>query len=174
MRKKLSISTSIALILCLSLFISYRNIINNNSNNNSTVNDEVSNSSDTNLNNTYNSNQNIIMYFPNWGVYSESHNNFTVGDIPWDKITVINHAFFTVSKDFKLETTDKDADFEKSFPNSEGWEQGQLRGHIGEYKYYKSKYPNVKVLISVGGWTRGENFHDMAKQKKTEKYLLTV
>lgn len=157
MRKKLSIVASIALILCLSLFISYRNIINNNSNNNSTVKDEVSNSSDTNLNNTYNSNKNIIMYFPNWGVYSESHNNLTVGDIPWNKVTVINHAFFTVSKDFKLETTDKDADFEKSFPNSEGWEQGQLRGHIGEYKYYKSKYPNVKVLISLGGWTRGEN-----------------
>ena len=162
MRKKLSISTSIALILCLSLFISYRNIINNNSNNNS----------DTNLNNTYNSNKNIIMYFPNWGVYSESHNNLTVWDIPWDKITVINHAFFTVSKDFKLESTDKDADFEKSFPNSEGWEQGQLRGHIGEYKYYKSKYPNVKVLISLGGWTRGENFHDMAKTKENRKIFI--
>ncbi len=96
------------------IFISYRNIINNNSNNNS----------DTNLNNTYNSNKNIIMYFPTWEVYSEYHNNLTVGDIPWNKVTVINHAFFTVSKDFKLETTDKDADFEKSFPNSEGWEQG--------------------------------------------------
>ena len=113
MKKKLLISASIALILCLSLFISYKNITKNNSNNNSNVNDEVSNSSATNLNNTYNSNKNIIMYFPNWGVYSESHNNLTVGDIPWDKVTVINHAFFTVSKDFKLESTDKDADFEK-------------------------------------------------------------
>ena len=51
MRKKLSIYTSIALILCLSLFISYRNIINNNSNNNS----------DTNLNNTYNSTTKILL-----------------------------------------------------------------------------------------------------------------
>ena len=72
MKKKLLISASIALILCLSLFISYRNIINNNSNNNS----------DTNLNNTYNSNKNIIMCFPNWEIYSEYHNNLTVGDIP--------------------------------------------------------------------------------------------
>lgn len=78
MKKKLLIFASTALILCLSLFISYKNIINNNSNNNSTVNDEVSNSPATNLNNTYNSNKNIIMYFPNWGVYSESHNNLTV------------------------------------------------------------------------------------------------
>ena len=172
MKKKLLISASIALILCLSLFIYYKNITKNNSNNNSTVNDEVSDSPTTNLSNTSNVNKNIIMYFPNWGVYSESHNNLTVGDIPWDKVTVINHAFFTVSKDFKLESTDKDADFEKSFPNSEGWDQEQLRGHIGEYKYYKSKYPNVKVLISVGGWTRGENFHDMAKTKENRKIFI--
>lgn len=172
MKKKLLISASIALILCLSLFISYRNITKNNFNNNSTVNEEVSNNSATNQNNTYNNNKNIIMYFPNWGVYSESHNNLTVGDIPWDKVTLINHAFFTVSKEFKLESTDKDADFEKSFPNSEGWNQDQLRGHIGEYKYYKSKYPNVKVLISVGGWTRGENFHDMSKTKENRKIFI--
>lgn len=172
MKKKLLISASIALILCLSLFISYRNITKNNFNNNSTVNEEVSNNSATNQNNTYNNNKNIIMYFPNWGVYSESHNNLTVGDIPWDKVTVINHAFFTVSKEFKLESTDKDADFEKFFPNSEGWNQDQLRGHIGEYKYYKSKYPNVKVLISVGGWTRGENFHDMSKTKENRKIFI--
>ena len=172
MKKKLLIFASIALILCLSLFIYYKNITKNNSNNNSTVNDEVSDSPTTNLSNTSNVNKNIIMYFPNWGVYSESHNNLTVGDIPWDKVTVINHAFFTVSKDFKLESTDKDADFEKSFPNSEGWDQEQLRGHIGEYKYYKSKYPNVKVLISVGGWTRGENFHDMAKTKENRKIFI--
>lgn len=172
MKKKLLISASIALILCLSLFISYRNITKNNFNNNSTVNEEVSNNSATNQNNTYNNNKNIIMYFPNWGVYSESHNNLTVGDIPWDKVTLINHAFFTVSKEFKLESTDKDADFEKSFPNSEGWNQDQLRGHIGEYKYYKSKYPNVKVLISVGGWKRGENFHDMSKTKENRKIFI--
>lgn len=52
MKKKLLISASIALILCLSLFISYRNITKNNFNNNSTVNEEVSNNSATNQNNT--------------------------------------------------------------------------------------------------------------------------
>ncbi|RKI48721.1 hypothetical protein D7V67_05680, partial [Clostridium paraputrificum] len=62
MKKKLLISASIALILCLSLFISYRNITKNNFNNNSTVNEEVSNNSATNQNNTYNNNKNIIMY----------------------------------------------------------------------------------------------------------------
>ncbi len=106
--------------------------------------------------------KNIVVYFPNWGIYQEGHNNFEVSMIPWDKITVINHGFFTVDDSFKLASLDTFADYDKLFEHSEGWETGDLRGHFGEYKYYKTQYPNVKVLVSVGGWTRGENFHAMA------------
>lgn len=106
--------------------------------------------------------KNIIAYFPNWGIYNPAHQSMTVGMIPWDKITVINHAFFEVSSSFQLVTTDTFADFDKMMEHSEGWDSNQLRGHFGEYKYYKNLYPNVKVMISVGGWTRGHNFHAMA------------
>ncbi|SHJ87876.1 glycosyl hydrolase family 18 protein [Paramaledivibacter caminithermalis] len=118
------------------------------------------------------SSKNIVVYFPNWGMYQAGHNNFTVSMIPWDKVTVINHGFFTVDKSFKLASIDPFADFDKSFEHSEGWEQGALRGHFGEYKYYKSQYPNVKVLVSVGGWTRGENFHDMALTKESRTIFI--
>lgn len=114
--------------------------------------------------------KNVIAYFPNWGMYNQNHQMIQVGDMPWDKLTVINHAFFTVNKDFKLETTDLYADFDKPMAHSEGWEG--LRGFMGEYKYYKQLYPDVKVLISVGGWTRGENFHDMAKTEATRKVFI--
>ncbi|MGE5415653.1 MAG: glycosyl hydrolase family 18 protein [Acidobacteriota bacterium] len=106
--------------------------------------------------------KNIIVYFPNWGTYNAAHNSMTVSMIPWDKITVVNHAFFEVDGSYKLASTDSFADFDKMFEHSEGWNPGQLRGHIGEYKYYKAKYPNAKIMISVGGWTRGQNFHAMA------------
>lgn len=115
----------------------------------------------------------IIAYFPNWGIYGETHQQMTVGEMPWDKITHINHAFFTVNSAFKLETTDSSADFERNFPNSEGWDnQDSLRGHMGEYKHYKGIYKDVKVLISVGGWTRSENFHEMAKTKESRKIFI--
>lgn len=107
------------------------------------------------------SKKNVIIYFPNWGIYGAPHQNFTVGMIPWDKVTVINHSFFSIDSNFKLTSIDTFADFEKGLPHSEGW--GKLQGHFGEYKYYKTQYPNVKVLVSIGGWTRGENFHAMAK-----------
>ena len=108
------------------------------------------------------SGKNIVAYFPNWGTYNAAHKNISVDMIPWDKVTVINHAFFEVDSSFRLASTDTFADFDKSFPHSEGWDAGQLRGHFGEYKYYKTLYPQVKVLVSIGGWTRGENFHAMA------------
>ncbi len=118
-------------------------------------------------------NKNIVVYFPNWGTYNAAHSNITVGQIPWNKVTVINHAFFEVDSGFKLATTDAFADFDKAFPHSEGWDANQLRGHMGEYKYYKSQYPNVKVLISVGGWTRGQNFHAMAASSSTRAVFIS-
>ncbi|AEV69754.1 glycosyl hydrolase family 18 protein [Acetivibrio clariflavus] len=99
-----------------------------------------------------------IVYFPNWAVYLDSHNYFAVGDIPWDKVTIVNHAFFKINDKYEIETTDRYADFEKSFPHS----SGSLKGHFGEYKYYKSLYPNVKLVVSIGGWTESGKFHEMA------------
>ncbi|MGG7177727.1 glycosyl hydrolase family 18 protein [Clostridium paraputrificum] len=166
MKKKITLVLSILLVVTVGGLLSYELLSKPNDNKK-----DSTPASSNNISKTSN-NKNIIMYFPNWGVYSSEHQNMSVADIPWDKITVINHAFFTVSSSFKLESTDKDADFEKSFPHSEGWDQNQLRGHMGEYKYYKDKYPNVKVLLSVGGWTRGENFHDMAKTKENRQTFI--
>lgn len=135
--------------------------------------DENAKDSDLEIETKGNGNKRIISYFPNWGIYGEAHQQMTVGEMPWDRITHINHAFFTVNSSFKLETTDSFADFEKSFEHSGGWDSADsLRGHIGEYKYYKSIYPDVKVLISVGGWTRSENFHAMAKDKASRKIFI--
>ncbi|HHV74959.1 MAG TPA: glycoside hydrolase [Thermoanaerobacterium sp.] len=116
--------------------------------------------------------KNFVVYFPNWGMYNAAHNNMSVDMIPWDKVTVINHAFFTVDSNYKLVSTDDYADFQASFPHSEGWDPGMIRGHFGEYKYYKSIYPNVKVIVSVGGWTRGENFHAMASSYDNRKIFI--
>jgi chitinase len=107
----------------------------------------------------------LIVYFPDWGIYNASHKSMTVGMIPWSKVTCVNHAFFEVDNNNKLATIDYDADFDRQFEHSGAW--GELRGHMGEYKYYKTQYPNVKIMISVGGWTRGQNFHKMALTRET-------
>ncbi len=102
-------------------------------------------------------------YFENWAMYNANLLSMNVGMIPWTKVTFINHAFFTINSSFQLVSTDDYADFQAGFAHSDGWDVSpRLAGHFGEYRYYKSVYPNVKVLVSIGGWTRGENFHAMA------------
>ena len=110
----------------------------------------------------YENGKRFVIYFPNWGNYNPTHLNITVSMIPWEKVTHINHAFFQVADNYTLESTDKFIDFDKAFEHSEGWEDGALRGHFAEYKHYKQLYPGVKLLVSVGGWTKGHNFHAMA------------
>jgi chitinase len=107
----------------------------------------------------------IVIYFPNWAIYQSATNLFEVSFIPWNKVTHINHAFLKVGKisngNYNLALTDEWADTGISFAHSDPAWDG-LKGHFGEYKYYKSQYPNVKILISVGGWTKGKYFHEMA------------
>lgn len=115
----------------------------------------------------------VVVYFPNWGTYNAAHQSFSVGDIPWDKVTHVNHAFFTINKDMELVSLDSFADYQKAYAHSDGWDvSNRLAGHFGEYRYYKEKYPEVKIMISVGGWTRGENFHEMASSKSNRKIFI--
>ncbi|MGL5617236.1 MAG: glycosyl hydrolase family 18 protein [Sarcina sp.] len=114
-----------------------------------------------------------IVYFPNWGVYDDSHQRLTPDKLPWDKLDVINHSFFTINNSFQLTTLDSYADFEMDLPHSAGWNNPSgLSGCFGEYQYYAKEYPNTKIMVSVGGWTRGENFHAMAKTEATRKTFI--
>ncbi|MBC8062399.1 MAG: glycoside hydrolase [Clostridiaceae bacterium] len=112
--------------------------------------------------------KNVVTYFPNWAMYNSAHQSMLPKDIPWDKITVVNHAFFTVDSSYKIASLDTFADFEKQLDHSGDWTQ-TLKGCFGEYKYYKGIYPDKKILVSIGGWTRGENFHAMALTAASRK-----
>ena len=39
---------------------------------------------------------------------------------------------------------------------------GLPRNHFAQYQYYSEQYPDVKILISIGGWTRCGYFSEMA------------
>jgi chitinase len=102
-------------------------------------------------------------YFANWAMYNANLQNLNVGMIPWDQVTFINHAFYKVSSSYTLVSTDSWADEQATFAHSDNWSVSpRLAGHMAEYRYYKTIHPDVKVLISIGGWTAGENFHAMA------------
>jgi chitinase len=100
----------------------------------------------------------FIIYFTNWSGYQPVHQNFEARKIPWDKITHVNYAFYTVINSFKLDQTDPWADTQATYSGT--------KGHLANFEYYLGKHPKVKFLISVGGWTKGNNFHAMAATEK--------
>ncbi|KEK24361.1 glycosyl hydrolase family 18 protein [Bacillus gaemokensis] len=65
------------------------------------------------------------------------------------------------------------ADVNKSFPGSGStWEDCDKYarcGNFGELKRLKAKYPHLKTIISVGGWTWSNRFSDVAADEKTRK-----
>ncbi|WP_339188290.1 glycosyl hydrolase family 18 protein [Paenibacillus sp. FSL P2-0121] len=105
----------------------------------------------------------IVAYFPEWGD-QENKGFYTVDKIPWDKITHINYAFAKVNPQTnKIDLMDRTAAIEKDYP-------GQLttlpfKGHFNQLVKYKQLYPDVRTLISVGGWSGSGGFFNMANSE---------
>ncbi|MCC6297685.1 MAG: hypothetical protein IT314_00190 [Anaerolineales bacterium] len=107
----------------------------------------------------------VIGYYPSW--VADRH--IFLKDIPADKLTHINYAFSNLSADGQCILGDSAADVEKVFSKAESVngqddaESAALHGNFNQLLELKQKYPHLKVLISIGGWTWSENFSDAAQ-----------
>ncbi|WP_129306103.1 glycosyl hydrolase family 18 protein [Streptomyces sp. L2] len=130
-----------------------------------------------------------VGYFVQWGIYGRQYfvkNLDTSGAAA--KLDVVNYAFENLdSKNLTCQagvtkgtTTDPedpdqgtdagDADADYARPMSaaqsvdgvadDGW--GKLRGNLNQLRKLKAKYPHLKVLASIGGWTYSKFFSDAA------------
>jgi len=69
------------------------------------------------------------------------------------------------------------ADYGKSFAAGDSvsgtgdtWDQ-PLRGNWNQLKQLKAKHPNVKVLISLGGWTWSRGFSSAAQPANRQAFV---
>jgi chitinase len=116
-----------------------------------------------------------VGYFAQWGIYGRA---FTVKSVDTlgmaSKLTHINYAFANVGSDGRcfqanaLGQGDAYADYQKSFDAASSvdgvgdtWDQ-RLKGNFNQLKELKAKYPGLRVLISIGGWTYSRYFSDAA------------
>ena len=83
-----------------------------------------------------------------------------MSQIPGDKITHINYAFANIAGD-RCVLGDSYADVDKFFPG-DSWESTAMRGNFNQLLKLKAKYPHLKTLISVGGWTWSGQFSGIA------------
>ncbi|MDN3262029.1 glycosyl hydrolase family 18 protein [Streptomyces sp. CSDS2] len=140
-----------------------------------------------------------VGYFAQWGIYGRQYfvkNLDTSGAAA--KLDVVNYAFENldpvnltcqagVTKGVSANPQDPDegtgagdADADYARPMSaaqsvdgvadDGW--AKLRGNLNQLKKLKAKYPKLKVVVSLGGWTYSKFFSDAAAtQASREKFV---
>lgn len=105
----------------------------------------------------------VVGYYAQWSIYAR---DFNVPKIDGSKITHLNYSFYGTTYDpahpenTKLKCLDTYADFE----HMEGgipWD-APVKGNFYDLKKLKEKYPHLKILISVGGWTKGQDLSPIA------------
>ena len=106
----------------------------------------------------------VIGYYAQWAIYARDYN---VLDIEADKLTHLLYAFYnpvynSETDTASLESLDLHADYNHNESGLLTSEPEYGKGNIGELKLLKQDFPHLKVLISVGGWTKSQDFPAIA------------
>jgi chitinase len=111
----------------------------------------------------------LVGYFTSWSVYRRA---YYPGEIESsgaaEKLHVINYAFAGIDENYRCSILDSFADYGKAFDADETVDhiadsQSQpLKGNFNQLRKLKEMYPDLRVLISVGGWSESSRFSDMA------------
>ena len=125
----------------------------------------------------------VIGYFIEWGIYGR---NYTVKNVETsgsaNKLTAINYAFANVAPDASgnvaCQIADPWADYAKpwdaaSSVTGQDVLSGPLLGNFQQLKALKEKHPQLKVLISLGGWTFSKYFSDAALTKASRERFVS-
>ena len=115
----------------------------------------------------------VVGYFTEWGIYGRNYLVKNIADSgAADKLTVINYAFGNVTPDaggqVVCKLLDEWADYQVPWTaaqsvdgNAVNWPNPVL-GNFQQLKALKALHPNLKVVISLGGWTLSKYFSDAA------------
>jgi len=124
----------------------------------------------------------VIGYFTSWRNGANNQPSYLVNDIPWDKITHINYAFAHVDGNNKVSIGDPNSvnnpATNMEWPGVQGAELDPnlpYKGHFNLLNKYKKLYPDVKTLVSVGGWAEtGGHFGENGRIADGGFYTLTT
>ncbi|MFV2195794.1 glycosyl hydrolase family 18 protein [Nocardiopsis sp. LOL_012] len=127
-----------------------------------------------------------VAYFTQWGIYSRGYLvNDLVTSGTAEHLTHINYAFGNINANGEcfmanqLGQGDAWADYGRSFNDAESvdgvgdvWSQ-DLRGNFNQLRELKEVYPNLKVNLSLGGWTWSEHFSDAALTQESRERMVS-
>lgn len=126
-----------------------------------------------------------VGYFTQWGIYGR---NFQVKDLETSgtaaKLSHINYAFGIVDKAGKcvigpVPGSDPWADYVRpvdaanSVDGTADTAEQPLAGNFNQLRELKAKHPDLKVMISLGGWSGSAYFSDAVRTPASRKALVS-
>ncbi|MCG9677340.1 glycosyl hydrolase family 18 protein [Vibrio sp. Isolate24] len=129
-------------------------------------------------------------YFVEWSQYDRK---FTVDNIPADNLTHIIYGFVPIcgpndsltdpnsqralqlacgdSQDYEVVVHDQWGAFGSNLP---GTADSSIKGTYGQMMALKQRYPDLKILPSIGGWTLSDPFFGFTDKKNRDTFVASV
>lgn len=103
-----------------------------------------------------------VMYYGDWSIW-EGQGNFYPKDIPADQLTHLNFAFMDFDSNGNLAFTDTDAAVGAPVGQAGVQWGASNAGILIALQQLRAENPNLKLGISLGGWSKSADFPTIAK-----------